>query len=76
MSLQSERVLRTQGLLAEYTTGQAPSGEWFALGTVRHEVSDRRQPAWMLVGTGRTVEDAISRLLSEMEIAAQRHRNQ
>jgi hypothetical protein len=72
-SLQSDRVLRMRGLLAEFSTGQAPSGEWFALGTVRAEDEVRRQPAWMLVGTGKTVEDAVSRLLNEMEHAAQRY---
>jgi hypothetical protein len=72
MPLQTNRVLRTHGLLAEYSTGQAPSGEWFALGSVRVEDESRRQPAWMLVGTGNTVEDAVSRLLTEMEDAARR----
>jgi hypothetical protein len=73
MVLQMDRVLRTNGLLAEYSTAQAPSGEWFALGSVRPEDGSRRQPAWMLVGTGNTVEDAVSRLLTEMERAARRY---
>lgn len=65
--LQPDRVIRTSGLLAEYTTGQAPSGEWFALGSVRAEIDTERQPAWMIVGTGETVEDAVSGLLSQLE---------
>jgi len=65
-------VLRTRGLLAEYTTGQAPSGEWFALGTVRSEIPLNSPPAWILVGTGQSVEDAIGGLLMELESEAQR----
>jgi hypothetical protein len=65
-------VLRTQGLLAEYTTGQAPSGEWFALGTVRSEIPLPSPPAWILVGTGRSAEDAVGGLLLELESEARR----
>lgn len=72
MTLQSQRILRTKGLFAEYSTGQSPSGEWFALGTVRSELPGRDQPAWMLVGTGDSVDAAISTLLRQMELEAQR----
>jgi hypothetical protein len=65
-------VLRTQGLLAEYTTGRAPSGEWFALGTVRSEIPLPSPPAWILVGTGRSAEDAVGGLLIELETEARR----
>ena len=65
-------ILRTRGLLAEYTTGQAPSGEWFALGSVRSEIPLPGPPAWILVGTGQSPEDAIGGLLLELESEAAR----
>lgn len=68
------RILRTKGLLAEYTTGQAPSGEWFALGTVRSEVKLAFPPAMILVGTGSSADDAVGGLLLELESEARRIR--
>lgn len=67
-------VLRTHGLLAEYTLGQSVvTGEWFALGTVRSEERpELRHPAWVLVGTGESREDAVSHLLTAMEREALR----
>lgn len=73
--LRNARILRTQGLLAEYTTGQAPSGEWFALGSVRSELPLTSPPAWILVGTGRSAEDAIGGLMIELETEAIRISN-
>jgi hypothetical protein len=70
--LRGPRVLRTAGLLAEYTTGQAPSGEWFALGSVRREQTLPGQPAWILVGTGSSSDDAVGGLLLELETEARR----
>jgi hypothetical protein len=70
--LRAAQILRTRGLLAEYTTGQAPSGEWFALGSVRSELPLTSPPAWILVGTGRSVEDAVSGLLTQLETEALR----
>jgi hypothetical protein len=70
--LKETRILRTKGLLAEYTTGQAPSGEWFALGTVRSELPLVSPPAWVLVGTGSSAEDAIGGLMIKLESEAQR----
>ena len=72
MELRNAPVLRTRGLLAEYTTGQAPSGEWFALGSVRSELTLPNPPAWILVGTGRSAEDAVGGLLTELETEARR----
>ncbi|HUG14625.1 MAG TPA: hypothetical protein VMM78_06360 [Thermomicrobiales bacterium] len=72
MTLQSERVLRTNGLLAEYSIGRAPSGEWFALGAIRSELPGRDQPAWLLVGAGASADAAVSTLLQQMEIEARR----
>ena len=70
--LRNARILRTRGLLAEYTTGQAPSGEWFALGSVRSETPLITPPAWILVGTGRSAEDAVGGLMLELESEARR----
>jgi hypothetical protein len=66
------RVLRTEGLFAEYTTGQRPTGEWFALGTVRSELPLRLSPAWVIVGTGDTPEAAVSQLQGVLESEARR----
>ena len=70
--LRNARILRTRGLQAEYTTGQAPSGEWFALGSVRSDVSLITPPAWILVGTGSSAEDAVGGLMIELETEARR----
>lgn len=70
--LRNARILRTRGLLAEYSTGQAPSGEWFALGSVRSEVPLMGPPAWILVGTGPSAEDAVGGLMRELETEAGR----
>jgi hypothetical protein len=68
------RIIKTSGLLAEYTTGKTVAGEWFALGSVRAETPlDARQPAWLIVGTGESAEDAVSRLLTELELEARRY---
>lgn len=72
IALRNARIIRTRGLLAEYTTGQAPSGEWFALGSVRSEMTLPSPPAWILVGTGRSAEDAVGGLLMELETEALR----
>lgn len=65
-------ILRTKGVFAEYTTGRAPSGEWFALGSVRSEVDRMLSPGLLLVGVGPSPEDAIGGLLNELESAAVR----
>jgi len=71
--LPEARVIKTSGLLAEYTTGKTVAGEWFALGSVSTEMPlVDRQPAWLIVGTGQSAEDAISRLLTQLELEAQR----
>jgi hypothetical protein len=67
-------VIRTSGLLAEYSLGQTPTGEWFALGSVRSETAALSQPAWMLVGTGASAEDAIAGLHGQLVSEARRLR--
>lgn len=66
------RILRTRGLLAEYSVAQRPSGEWFALGSVRSDLGLVLRPAWVLVGTGTTAEAAVKRLQAELETEAAR----
>ncbi|MBA2454894.1 MAG: hypothetical protein H0V47_17140 [Chloroflexia bacterium] len=62
----SVRLIETSGLTAEYSTGCTPTGEWFALGTIVREVGKTSMPAWVLVGTGTSVEDAIQNLSNEI----------
>lgn len=69
---QSVRIVRTSGLLAEYTIGKAPSGEWFAFGSVRSEHDGVQYPAWTVVGTGMTPEAAVAVLQAELEVEARR----
>jgi hypothetical protein len=73
--LQPERVLRAEALFVEYSTGQTPSGEWFALGTVRGDAPLQAPPAWMLVGTGASIEDAIDGLRAQLELESSRLRD-
>lgn len=70
--LRGARILRTEGLLAEYRTGQAPWGEWFALGSVRGELTLPGQPAWILVGAGSSADEAVGGLLIELQTEARR----
>jgi hypothetical protein len=73
-ALPQARIIKTSGLLAEYTTGKTVAGEWFALGSVRTDGPHvDRQPAWLIVGTGKSADDAVSRLLTELEHEAQRY---
>ncbi|RIK41406.1 MAG: hypothetical protein DCC58_12565 [Chloroflexi bacterium] len=65
-------VIRTKGLLAEYTTGTRPSGEWFALGTVRSDDETFARPAWLIVGTGQSQEAAVASLFDRLEREAAR----
>lgn len=69
---QGVHVVRTCGLLAEYTIGKAPSGEWFAYGSVRSEHDGVQYPAWTVVGTGLTPEAAVIVLQTELEAEARR----
>ena len=65
-------VVRTKGLLAEYTTGMRPSGEWFALGTIHSEHVTIKHPAWVIVGMGQSRDDAIASLTDRLEQEAMR----
>lgn len=55
-------IIETAGLRAEYSTGCTPTGEWFALGTIVRNVGTMSMPAWVLVGTGVTVDEAVQSL--------------
>ena len=62
----SVRMIEIAGLTAEYSTGCTPTGEWFALGTIVRKVGTTSMPAWVVVGTGANVEDAIQNLTNEI----------
>lgn len=63
--------LRTARLRVEYSTCRAPSGEWFALGTVH--ISPRPTgPAWLIVGEGTSLGSAIDGLRSSVVRAERR----
>lgn len=64
-------VIKAAGLAAEYSTGCTPTGEWFALGTILREGTLTSMPAWVVVGTGTTRDEAVSNLATE--ISAQAH---
>jgi hypothetical protein len=51
--------LREGALVAEYTAGQAPSGEWFALGSVRGDPGGMLRPALIMVGAGVSHDTAV-----------------
>ncbi len=63
--------LRTARLQVEYTTCRAPSGEWYALGTV-HSTPRPAGPAWLLVGEGTSLGSAIDGLRSNIMHAERR----
>jgi hypothetical protein len=58
--------------LAEYSVGRCPSGEWFAVGTVREENTPGSHPAWLIVGTGASQEAAVANLADRLEREAER----
>jgi hypothetical protein len=64
-------VIETDGLVAEYSTGCTPTGEWFALGTIVSERGTRTMPAWVVVGTGTSMEEAVDSLALEVRSQAQ-----
>lgn len=61
-------VLHAGTLDAAYTLAlSATTGEWFAIGTVRAAVTQRRQPVWIISGTGATPELAVEELRHQLE---------
>ena len=63
-------IIEAEGLIAEYSTGCTPTGEWFALGTITRNGEQRVAPAWVVVGTGSTADEAVDSLMHEIEIRA------
>ena len=63
-------VLCSLGLLAEYSIGQTEAGGWFAIGSVRCDSPSLYHPAWVIVGTGSTSDDAVAALRSQLELEA------
>jgi hypothetical protein len=64
-------VIEANGLVAEYSTGRTPTGEWFALGTIVRERGVRTMPAWVVAGTGASKEEALNSLKLEIRSQAQ-----
>lgn len=62
--------IEADGLTAEYSTGCTPTGEWFALGTITRRGDERVTPAWVVVGTGSTADEAVNSLTSEIQVRA------
>ena len=63
-------ILRSLGLMAEYSVGQTDAGGWFAIGSVRCASASLYHPAWVIVGTGITSADAVAALRLELESEA------
>jgi len=63
---QRAMVIEAEGLIAEYSTGCTPTGEWFALGTIVQNGGVRTTPAWVVVGTGATADEAVHNLTVEV----------
>jgi hypothetical protein len=63
-------VLRSLGLLAEYSVGQTEAGGWFAIGSVRCASASLYHPAWVIVGTGTTSDDAVAELRLQLDLEA------
>ena len=59
-------IIETEGLTARYSTGCTTTGEWFALGTIVREGALKTMPAWVVVGTGGTVDEAVQNLTAEV----------
>lgn len=65
--------LRSGDLIAEYSlTRSAQTGEWVAVGSVRHDRERQHGPVWVLVGVGISETHAIEDLQRELERAAVR----
>lgn len=58
--------MRAGGLIAEYSSGKAPSGEWFALGSVHESALGTLRPATILVGAGTSHDTALDSLRQEL----------
>jgi hypothetical protein len=63
-------VIEADGLTATYSTGCTPSGEWFALGTIARDAGVRTTPAWVVVGTGASSDEAVRSLTAEIRAQA------
>lgn len=67
---QAQRI-QVADLSAEYSTGQRPDGQWFALGTVRAPGERFDEFPWVVVGTGSNPDDAVAQLIEKITNAAQ-----
>jgi len=56
----------------EYSSGRAPSGEWFAIGSVFSRPIPLLHPASIIVGTGMSATAAVDSLRKQVESEAVR----
>lgn len=63
--------IQVADLSAEYSTGQRPDGEWFALGTVRADGVRFDGFPWIVVGTGASRDEAVAQLTEKVTDTAQ-----
>jgi len=64
--------IQAGALVAEYTAGKAPSGEWYALGSVHESALGTLRPATILVGAGASHDTALDSLRQELARVALR----
>jgi hypothetical protein len=55
-------VVQIGSLSAEYSTGQRPSGEWFALATLNAPEATSVWPVRLTIATAASPEEAVQRL--------------
>lgn len=63
-------VVQIGSISAEYSTGQRPSGEWFALATVDPEPATLIGPVRLTIATAPSPEEALQRLTLRIEAEA------
>jgi hypothetical protein len=64
-------VVQIGSVSAEYSTGQRPSGEWFALATLDAPWKSAIGPVRLTIATADSPEEAIQRLTQRIEREAQ-----
>ncbi|HEX5166604.1 MAG TPA: hypothetical protein VFV93_14465 [Thermomicrobiales bacterium] len=64
--------IHSNGLVAVYSLGQTPAGEWFAIGSVRSTVVALNHPAWIIVSTGTSKEATVEALQAQLEVESRR----
>jgi hypothetical protein len=69
-TLTVQPILREGALSAEYSiVRSSATGDWVAVGSVREDDKPKLSPAWLLVGTGRSEDEAIEDLRQRLRAA-------